>query len=153
MNEPRRVPEVPSYPFPEEALGVRRSSGDWFGPVMIGVAVLVVLAVGFGMVLAVFPNLVEDEKEGGKEGSDSSATTALTESLEADYGEEDWYGLIDDVAVEDNEIVVQTSAPDDTAEGLDAMCEAVLDAAGDDVEDATVSVVSDSGDELVTCPE
>lgn len=148
MNEPRRVPEVPRFPFPDEALNVRQRSGDWFGPVMIGVAVLMVLTVGIGMVLAVFPDILGDEKSD----AGSSGSTELEEALEADYAEEDWYGLIDDVAVKDGAVVVKTSAQDETAEGLDAMCEAVLDAAGESLEEPTVTVVDEADEELVTCP-
>lgn len=149
MTEPRRAPEVPRFPFPDEVSSVRHGTGDWFGPVMIGVAVLVVLAVGFGMLLAVFPDILGEEDSGGG----SSATAELTESLEADYGEEDWYEMIEDVTVEDGVVVVRASAADETTEGLDAMCEAVLDAAGETLEEPAVSVVSDDDEELVTCPE
>jgi hypothetical protein len=139
---PHQEPEVPIYPFPErQASG---GGGDWFGPIMIGIGILVAVAVGFAMVVAVFPEVL---------GGDESAE--IEEALAEQYADEDWYELVETVTYEEAEdlVVVSTTAEDDSAEGLDSLCEATYEVAAEIVEDATVSVLSESGDEIVECSD
>lgn len=146
MDSPNRSADVPLFPIQDDPrMTPGGTRGDWFGPVMIGLAILAVIAVGFGMIVAVFPGLVSEEEASPEE------IAEVQEGLEESYSDSGWYESIEDISIKGDTVVVTTSMDDSEEDTLDSMCNAVKGMSMRVVEEPEVEVVSTSEDELTSC--
>lgn len=146
MDSPNRSADVPLFPIQDDPrMTPGGTRGDWFGPVIVGVAILAVIVVAFGMIVAVFPGLVSEEEASPEE------IAEVEEGLEESYADSGWYESIENISIKGDTVVVTTSMDDAEEDTLDSMCNAVKGMSRRVVEEPEVEVVSTSQDELTTC--